>query len=375
MFIKLLYFHKVNAKKQGMKGKKTPQKSQKGFARRHFLMVASAGAVGTALHFGLRPDADFDAPQDLTPTHAQIKFMELVAERYYYIGLGDTGHQNVEVKLLGFNRRFIPGYVRANKNKLLIERNPLTDKLYDTRLPPDIFMQACEELLVSNSLRGPNKRKSFCAALGASISTDPSNFRIAGIDTREPRKYTAKPTEFPGLKVKLASVVSNQAKRLSSFLYGRENLNAPITRWITENLPQSPETRDFFAAMSDDTKTAQLILEDGRPAIIFFGTGHLTNLADAYGNGSKSIKAILSQTGKSICVINIFKDSDSKRHHDAHVANYERQYNFKAKPVDANMYALPPAEHPTGIEIINQDLLPLYNQAIQQSAAPSPVVQ
>lgn len=261
------------------------------------------------------------------PTPVQAEFMRLVAEKYYYLGLGDTAHSCPELDLFGLHTDTLSALSEAGKKYFFLEQGGARQKQLD------LLMEGKDSKFEYGSSHiGPEAKEKLRSAFKKAAS--------AGIDAR----FICADTRIGFLKelklgIKTISNIFSAARR---------------------GCPTGEIVKSGLGPLLDDRETSELVKSFDGPSVLYFGAGHFSRTCES-ADQPTSFFSLLQEDGKSMAVMNV------KLHplQEDVIEKYRSYFSDLTREPDAELYVLPSLSYPDGIKIINPALQPLYEKAVR----------
>jgi hypothetical protein len=303
--------------------------------------------------------------KDYAPNNVQREFIRLCAENFWYLALGETDHTRPQIKSFALNQETVGALELGGKKQYFLEAGPANQYYYD-------YIRADEQ--------DRRRHQSVTHIDLGKITDGQESFGGIWLDENDARRVCA--------------VFEKSARRVNDLRFiaadhrlggpgemedAMNRLNSSYRRekawsWIGKKCPWLAGSeggwRDRLASKFingplqgisdsafDDTETAAYVQSYEGPGALLFGAAHFSEAANE--DTPNFIGAILRKTGKTMCVLEIFQDA-------AHEAAYEREAGRRA---DAVLYVNPSASCPSGIKINNNQLQPLFQQAMTGAQA------
>lgn len=349
------------------------------------LFGASVLGIG---HMMIKPDVDFDSTRKYEPTGLQQAFLKAAAKSHYYVALGDTSHDRVEIEAFAFNEKTVRALAEAGKHNYFLEQPPGHQFYFDalqTNTPAlnTLITDGKEKFSppYNNDWLCSAGQRNFVHDIFEKSAKGNKDIRFMGVDTRNGQQNEQMKAMYKEIDTIVGGMSSlekiQSAAGLAMFVlyykaYGCVSQSS--FELLTDLLPErfaNDLEKAFLSGISDDSGTSDFILSQNAPSVIFFGAGHFQG-GMLKNTDQKSMRRLLQKDGKSLIVIDIYKDMAHKLEMQSRlqeeIDKNPDQLTFGQQP-DAIMYVIPPLEYPDGIEIVNPRLQELYNPLKQTSLA------
>lgn len=344
--------------------------------------LAFSVASLSGLYWGLRPytpDLTPHAMDKISPTAAQLAFLEKISNKCNFVCLGDTCHKHAEISAFVYNGAILDRLAKTKKNILAIEMDATEENKYLLALGGKhikgtlpLYEEEYFKYRLLESSSSWIKRETNEYILGKiydhikNINTD--DLQILPIDSRPSRAKNFNPADHISTSTLLFILPIAILALTQKKLFGKNDLTSPLISLplaailykLKHNYPDKYD--DLRRFLLDDTNPANAILETKKDAAIFYGAGHFKGML--IDGGNKSMAELLRQSGKKVMRIDIYKDTESERKLTRPNKLIRARSNFMgmpADPADAIFYVHPPVSNPNGIKIINQDLKTIYH--------------
>lgn len=307
----------------------------------------------------LKRKSTFDpvAHGDYAPNPVQLQFLRLVGQRYKFVGLGDTNHNRAEIKAFALNTSTI----RALQKPIYFKESfPKTQIHYDALNDASNNDETSLREHAKKSFEGgwlSTKEEELLSEIFQHTCRDNPGTRFIAADHRfEAFEGTELFDRTISFFAKLPWYVAVQ-----TFLSVRHWSFDKKFREKGNFVMPDGDGRTLISMLNNDTATHAFMREHANSAAIFYGEGHFNKVAEKHA-AKTSLRSLLSDGPQSLCVLALFKDAAQ---HDEHIKErFSPHPNFIGPvPPDANLFVLTDDAHPDGIEIINQDLMPLFEEA------------
>jgi hypothetical protein len=317
-------------------------------------------------------DFDPEAHDDYAPNPVQLEFIRLSAEKYHYLALGDTQHDLPHIRAFTLNSKTVAALAQAGKKNFFLELDPAA-QYYCDYLRRDDSRKNIIHLDIEKITEGRKAVSGFWLDEEDSEATSklfersvranrgvrfiPADMRMS--ESEEFRRLLPRldlamrlSDEYSNLKVKPEFDVALWRRGLNSALSACFRLAGRCSgrvRHMADDFVERSE-KTLVQELTQDQKTADYIKSVAGPAAFSYGAGHFEMPADG-AESPHNLGTLLRADGKSLCVLNVYKDRAQIR-------------EAEEKLADAELFVGATPKAPHGIKINNPDLQPLYEQAL-----------
>ena len=291
------------------------------------------------------PEADTYEPDDpIEPTEEQLDFLKQAAGDFDYIALAVTDHTVAVQKIFAYNTKITNTARKAGKTHHFIEADPDDNAILSQRPIKDEFVSVCKDkfsgIWVSNGLT----KDSICHTFYRAV-TQPDSLRFVAVDARLEGENKTLPTPWP---IKMAYQFQ--------YLFHRRLGRAPILGLAAFLTPDNQEL-DVIKVATNDTRTAELIIETADNGILSYGAGHFEGVSRAMGLQDNSLRHLLNIEGRSLLVINVYKNPEDRDKYIKLREGFEKKHGLKRMySPDVEFFVFPGDDDPDGLEILNPAL-------------------
>lgn len=278
-------------------------------------------------------DFDPDKPEQYEPNAVQREFIRLAAEKYYWLVLGDTGHDRARIQAFMMNKTMANTLARGGKRNFFFEEPECQQEYFDWLMAIDNRHADCTVHYLSllmwrfssahlNSLEGCHVRQVFEKAAKGNKDID-----FVAADRRG---------------IRMGSL--GFATRILLF--------KAVGMFMKHDAEKRLKT--LLQILAKDEKTAAYMKSKSAPSAIKFGAAHFETKLD---NAQRPhlLGSLLPEKDKPLCVLNVYGDQTQR--------TAKEQFNVSGFYGDAELYVDPFADCPDGIKINNPVLQPLYDEA------------
>jgi hypothetical protein len=306
-----------------------------------------AAAILFGVYKGMEPDRKFNMSREYAPNDIQQEFIKLSAQRHKYVAFGNTKHSYPEIAHFAYDQKTVRALEQGGSENYIFETKP-SDQSKITALQQGNLSEY-DYAENSSWLCSNEARKSLNATFNQSAKKY-NNIRFIAADKRKDggmKDLGLGP--YDAMVLVRSILVYNK-------IYGCMGPKALVMPLIL-TLGTFNSQSLFSGGLTDDTATSDYIGSYPGKSAIFYGAGHFQARP-----GIKSMRNLLPVDGKTITVINIFRDAGQKQESDELDRSTENELG-KAQPPDAVLYVTPPPGNPDGIEVISPEAAATYRQA------------
>ena len=317
-------------------------------------------------------DFNPEAHDDYAPNPVQLEFIRLAAEKYWYLALGDTSHDLPHIRAFSLNSKTVAALEQAGKGSYFLELDPAA-QYYCDYLQRDDSRKGVVTIDIEKITEGRKAVSGFWLDEEDSEATSklfecsvranrgirfiPADMRMTESEKFRrllPRLDLAMrlSDEYNNLKEKPEFNVAPWRRGLNSALSSCFRLAGRCSgrvRHMADDFVERSE-KTLMQELTQDQKTADYIKSFAGPAAFSYGAGHFEKPADD-AESPHNLGTLLRADGKSLCVLNVYKDKTQIR-------------EAEEKLADAELFVDSNPALPHGIKINNPDLQPLYEQAL-----------
>lgn len=258
--------------------------------RRVFAAAAVAGTyvVMAPEHQSVNP------PAERGPNETQQEFIRLVAQKYDYVALGDTAHDEPRIGMFGLHRDMVAALAAGGKTRLFLEAAPDTQDYFDkvaagmeTRTRwSDYNMWLC----------GATAQQAVSAEFESALRANPA-IKFTAVDQRHSRDSDA----AQGMNTPFMKYAVGVPLTVYGLVYGCVGMKAFIPAALAGAVT-GVGIDDVQDILADDRDTVRKILSypEGGGAI-FYGAAH-------FDKKKQTMYSELTAAGRGVAHINIFRD-------------------------------------------------------------------
>lgn len=280
------------------------------------------------------------AEQHLMPEHesgpneVQQEFIRLVAQKYDYVLLGDTGHDEPRVGIFATHTDMVGALADGGKERLFLEAGPRTESYFEKVAKDPAIGPTLSERWADRTmwLCSDTVRDAYSASFEKSIYEN-QTIRFTGVDQRHAPGSEAN-EYMNGFAMKY---VVGIPLSLYSLTYGCVTSKA----FFPSSLVLALVGHDIGDGLVDDRETAAAILSyPEKSGAIFYGAGHFVDWKKL------TMKSQIAAQGYSIGHINIYMDEKGARSEkelglpDVYLYVNEEQGDYGIDPLTIEMTEL-----------------------------------